>query len=118
GIDVLVIGVAGEAAVHHLDTADLDDAVALGNLQAGRFRVQDDLAHLLSSRARGILASCPRTRNRVRAPRRVAAAPAPPAASGLHFVDRPVGERGGALVLGMSAVTADPLARPAMPRGR
>src|SRR5690606_2489259 len=30
GIDVLVIGVAGEAAVHHLDTADLDDAVALG----------------------------------------------------------------------------------------
>jgi hypothetical protein len=33
------------AAVHELDAADLDDAVAFRELEAGRFGVKDDLAH-------------------------------------------------------------------------
>ena len=44
-VDVVVQAAAGVAPVDHLDAADLDDAVALGGVQAGRFGVQEDLSH-------------------------------------------------------------------------
>ena len=45
GVDVLVIVLPGKLAVHQFDATDLDDAVALGGLQAGGFGVQYDLSH-------------------------------------------------------------------------
>ena len=45
GIDVDVIFGARRDAVQKLDTADLDDPVAAGRLQAGRFRIENDFAH-------------------------------------------------------------------------
>jgi len=45
GLQVLMEASAGQSAVNHLDAADLDDAVALGGIQSGRFRIQYNLAH-------------------------------------------------------------------------
>jgi hypothetical protein len=36
---------AGAPATDHLDAADLDDAVPEFGLEAGGFRVEDDLSH-------------------------------------------------------------------------
>jgi len=45
-LDITVKVVAGQAAVIQLDTADLDDAMPLGDFQACGFRIQYDLAQL------------------------------------------------------------------------
>ena len=47
-IDVEVEDAAGRKAVDQFDAADLDDAV-LARVQPGRFRVEDDFAHRISS---------------------------------------------------------------------
>ena len=44
GIQVFVEVPAGGAAVHHLDAADLDDAMAALGLEAGGFGVEYDLS--------------------------------------------------------------------------
>ena len=38
--------VTGQPTVDELHTADLDDAVALGRLEACRFGIQNDLSHV------------------------------------------------------------------------
>ncbi len=43
--EVAMEAAPGHAPVAHLDAADLDDAVALRDLEAGGFGVEDDLAH-------------------------------------------------------------------------
>jgi hypothetical protein len=48
GLDVLVVAVAGQAAVDHLDTADFDNAVPVCRLQAGGLGIQNNLSHLLA----------------------------------------------------------------------
>ncbi|CAM2158074.1 hypothetical protein PT2222_40072 [Paraburkholderia tropica] len=44
-VDVEVQVVAREPAVHELDAADFDDAVARAGVQAGGFGIENDLAH-------------------------------------------------------------------------
>ena len=45
GLQILMVVIAGEAAVDQLHAADFDDAVPLGGLQAGGFSIEDDLSH-------------------------------------------------------------------------
>src|SRR6185503_11487049 len=44
-IDVEVLGASGEPAIHQLDAADFDDAVAALRRQPGRLRVEEHLPH-------------------------------------------------------------------------
>ena len=53
GIDVLVVGVAGESAVDHLHRPDLDQAMAVTGVDAGGLGIQDDLTHGVSRRLAG-----------------------------------------------------------------
>ena len=46
-IDVFVECVAGRQMVDQFDAADLDHAVALLRIKAGRFGIQDDFAHMI-----------------------------------------------------------------------
>jgi hypothetical protein len=45
GIEILVKTVSGQPAVEHFHGADFDDAMALGRLQAGSFRIKHNLSH-------------------------------------------------------------------------
>ena len=45
GVEIGVEGVSGLDPVIHLDASDLDHAVAIGEAEAGRLGVEDDLAH-------------------------------------------------------------------------
>ena len=44
-IDVVVKVISGQPAVHHFDTADLNDAVAASRVQSGRLSVKNNLSH-------------------------------------------------------------------------
>ena len=48
GIDVTVKFAAGRDMVDKLDAGDLDDAMAFGRIQTGRFGVEHDFAQLPS----------------------------------------------------------------------
>ena len=48
GIDVTVKFAAGRDMVDQFDAGDLDDAMAFGGIQAGRFGVEHDFAQLSS----------------------------------------------------------------------
>jgi hypothetical protein len=48
GIDVTVKFAAGRDVMDKLDAGDLDDAMAFGWIQTGRFGVEHDFAQLLS----------------------------------------------------------------------
>jgi hypothetical protein len=45
GIDVVMEVISRQPAVDQFHAPDLDDAVALGDLEAGGFRIQNDLSH-------------------------------------------------------------------------
>ena len=80
GIDIAVEVVPGQAPVHQFDTADFNDPVALVDLQAGRFRIQYNQSHRRSSLS-----------------------------PGLQFIDAPVGQLVGNVVLPMATVALDPV---------
>ena len=44
-LNILVIGVAGDASIHQLDAADFDDTVPLGRVKPRGFGIKDDLSH-------------------------------------------------------------------------
>jgi hypothetical protein len=46
GVHVEVQVIARQAAVHQLDAADFDDAVATARVQARSFGIEDDLTHV------------------------------------------------------------------------
>src|SRR6185312_8194409 len=48
-VDVIVERRAGRNPIEQLDTADLDQAMALRRIEAGGFGVENDFAHLISS---------------------------------------------------------------------
>ena len=45
GIDIDVIAPAARDVIDELDRTDLDDAMALGRIEAGGFGIEDDFAH-------------------------------------------------------------------------
>jgi hypothetical protein len=47
GIEIGLEGAAGGEVIDEFDAADLDDAVAVARLEPCRFRVEDDLPHLV-----------------------------------------------------------------------
>lgn len=49
-IDVHLIGAPGRHMVHQLDRADFHQAIAATRVQAGGFRIENDLAHVLVPR--------------------------------------------------------------------
>ena len=45
GIDVIVKIITRQPTIEHLDTADLDDAIATFGIEAGSFCIENDLSH-------------------------------------------------------------------------
>src|SRR5665213_4631070 len=51
GVDVAMEELAGRQVIEQLDAGDLDDAMAVGRIEAGGFGVEHDLAHRRHSAA-------------------------------------------------------------------
>lgn len=50
GIDVIVKIITGEPTIEHLDTTNLNDAIAAFGIEAGGFSIKNDLSHCVMAR--------------------------------------------------------------------